>query len=311
MFIPAVLVSQDCFFHLRGKIIDAHNGEPMPFVALYDSDRNLSAETDDSGEFKFENLCAGPMHLRVHHIGCEEVRLFLDFKNDSTITILMHHHAELLDEVVVSGQGIDLVVGEKSVIGKEQIIEAPDKSIGEMLTQVPGVGAIRTGSDIVKPVLHGLSGNRLTLLNNGVAHSGQQWGDGHAPEIDPRAADRLTVIKGANTLAYNGEGIGVILIEKNPIAIEPHVHGLASYGFNTNDLGHSAHLRLQQGSKILSWRADISAQSSSDGQAPDYYLTNTASRGLNGALTLEKTFIEKLKSELYYSLFTSSIPLTP
>ncbi|NNC82952.1 MAG: TonB-dependent receptor [Flavobacteriales bacterium] len=300
-------LGQDCAITIGGTVLDAHNGEPMPYVSLYDSDRAIGTQTDLSGEFTFEGICAGPMHLRINHVGCEEVRLYLDIRQDTSFTLRLHHHAELLDEVVVSESATDRALGEQSVLSTEKIIEAPDKGIGEMLTQVPGVSAIRTGSDIVKPVLHGMSGNRLTLLNNGVAHSGQQWGMGHAPEIDPRSADRLTVIKGANTLAYNGEGMGVILLEKSPIPNEPHIHGLGSYGFNTTDLGHALHLRLQQGMKGLSWRADLSAQSSSDGQTPDHFLTNTASRGLNGAFTLEKTFKQRLRSELYYSVFNSEI----
>lgn len=300
---------QECILTVRGQIIDAHNNEPMSYVAIYDSDRAIGTTSDSSGKFLVENICEGPMHLRVHHVGCEEQRIFLVIRKDTSFTILLHHHAELLDEVVVTGSALDKEVGEQSVLGAEKIIESPDKSIGEMLTIVPGVSGIRTGSDIVKPVLHGLSGNRLTLLNNGVAHSGQQWGMGHAPEIDPRSADRITVIKGANTLAYNGDGMGVILLEKTPIPKEPHVHGLGTYGFNTNDLGHSVHLRLQQGLKGLSWRADLSAQSSSDGKTPDYLLSNTASHGINGAFTLEKTIKEKWKSELYYSIYTSEIAI--
>jgi iron complex outermembrane receptor protein len=35
-------------------------------------------------------------------------------------------------------------------------------------------------------------GNRVSIINNGIAQSGQQWGVDHAPEIDPFTADHIT-----------------------------------------------------------------------------------------------------------------------
>ena len=53
---------------------------------------------------------------------------------------------------------------------------------------------LRNGSGISKPVIHGLFGNRVTILNNGITQSGQQWGNDHAPEIDPFVADHLSCL---------------------------------------------------------------------------------------------------------------------
>ena len=40
-------------------------------------------------------------------------------------------------------------------------------------------------------------GNRVLIMNNGVRQEGQNWGNDHAPEIDPFIATKVTVIKGS------------------------------------------------------------------------------------------------------------------
>ena len=65
-------------------------------------------------------------------------------------------------------------------------------SVG-IVESMTGVSSIKSGAGVSKPVVHGLSGNRVTILNNGLAQSGQQWGNDHAPEIDPYVADHISV----------------------------------------------------------------------------------------------------------------------
>src|SRR5688500_19161669 len=68
--------------------------------------------------------------------------------------------------------------------------------ISEALSKINGVTLLQTGSTISKPVIHGLHSSRILTIVNGVRQEGQQWGNEHAPEIDPFIADKLTVIKG-------------------------------------------------------------------------------------------------------------------
>ena len=45
-----------------------------------------------------------------------------------------------------------------------------------LLEQVSGVSSISTGTAIVKPVIQGMYGNRILIINNGTRQTGQQWG---------------------------------------------------------------------------------------------------------------------------------------
>ena len=64
-------------------------------------------------------------------------------------------------------------------------------------------------------MIHGMHSNRVLILNNGVRQEGQQWGIEHAPEVDPFIANKISVIKGANSVRYGSDAIaGVVLVEK-------------------------------------------------------------------------------------------------
>ncbi len=58
-----------------------------------------------------------------------------------------------------------------------------------MIEGVTGVSTLKNGDAIAKPVVHGLYGNRITILNHGIAQAGQQWGNDHSPEIDPTVCE--------------------------------------------------------------------------------------------------------------------------
>ncbi len=67
--------------------------------------------------------------------------------------------------------------------------------LADMTESVAGVRTLRNGSGITKPIIHGLYGNRVAVVNNGLIQAGQQWGADHAPEIDPNSINVITVVK--------------------------------------------------------------------------------------------------------------------
>ncbi len=111
-----------------------------------------------------------------------------------------------------------------------------------MLRQVTGVTSLNTGPTIVKPMLHGLQGYRVLLLNNGVRQEGQQWGDEHGIEMDEYAVDRAEIVKGPGSLMYGSDGIaGVLnfLAPKAPPIGEIKTQLISNYQSNNNLIGYS------------------------------------------------------------------------
>lgn len=197
-----------------------------------------------------------------------------------------------------------------SVLEKEKLDEQRGLSLGQMLKVVAGVNAIQTGPSIFKPMIHGLYGNRVAIQQNGVRQEGQQWGMEHAPEIDPFAAARVSVVKGAGSVRYGADAIGgIILVEPAPLPTEPILRGEANMAAVSNGRMGAAALRLEGNHEkipALAWRVQGSTRRGGNVKTPKYFLDNTglAETSFTGTLAWNK---QKWGAELFYSLFTTKL----
>src|ERR1700748_828948 len=134
-----------------------------------------------------------------------------------------------LQKVQVTAQKLKkdrLNVVVSDTIGGKQLEETRGLSLGESLKTIAGVNSLQTGPSISKPVIHGVYSNRILILNNGVRQEGQNWGNDHAPEIDPFVATKLSVIKGPASIRYGSDAIGgVILVDPREMRTAPGVDG--------------------------------------------------------------------------------------
>ena len=304
--LPVLTCAQDCNLAISGFIKDVSTGNPILYASIYVKELQTGDVADSLGFFNVKSVCAGKYHISISHIGCETQELYLNVLSDTTITILLSHNSKLLNEVMVVGEAGKITTQETQSLNSERISQNTDKNLATMLENISGVSTIKNGSGIAKPVVHGLYGNRLSILNNGVAQSGQQWGVDHSPEIDPLVANRITVVKGVGALEYQGSSLGsVILVEPKKIDKEPHLHGEGRYFFESNGLGNGLNLELQQYGKFLAWRAVGTFKRSGDKRTSKYFLRNTGNQETNIAFQLEKVWSKKWLSDLYFSSFNA------
>ena len=81
-------------------------------------------------------------------------------------------------------------------------------SLGASLDHLAGVSNVATGSQVGKPVIRGLSGNRVRVLSDGIATNFQQFGVRHPPNVDPFMAERIEVVRGASSVLYGSDALG-------------------------------------------------------------------------------------------------------
>ena len=306
LFLPILTSAQNCNFTISGIVKDVSTGNPLAYANIYIKESKLRTFTDSLGLFKFRTVCAGNYHLIVSHISCQAKELYLNVMGDTRVVVRLDHSDQFLDEVAIIGTNGKVGTQEKESLNSYMITQNTDKNLATMLENISGVSTIKSGKAVSKPMVHGLYGNRLTILNNGVTQAGQQWGIDHSPEIDPLIAHKITVIKGVGALEYQGNSLGsVVLVEPKPITKEPHIHGEGRYFFQTNGLGNGLNLELQQYHKKLAWRATGTLKKSGDNYTPNYYLRNTGSEEANFALQFEKSFQKNWFANLYFSTFNS------
>lgn len=81
----------------------------------------------------------------------------------------------------------------------------------EGLATIPGVSQISTGTSIGKPVIRGLSGNRVLVYSQGVRIENQQFGDEHGLGLNDAGVESVEVIKGPASLLYGSDALGGVL----------------------------------------------------------------------------------------------------
>jgi iron complex outermembrane receptor protein len=306
-FVLALVQSnaQVCNLRLTGHIHStaAHENVADVTVTLLETGRSIV--TDQNGDFSFDNLCAGTYTIHTTHTNYDTATRLIHLLANAHIDIDLQLVNDTLASVTVTG----LQPANNSVTSRlsgKELEETRGMSLAEALSKMNGVTMLQTGSGIAKPVIHGLHGNRILTINNGVRQEGQQWGNEHAPEIDPFIANRLTIIKGVDELRFGSDAIGgVILVEPRPLMDRAGLNAEYYLAYSTNNRQWvTAGIWEQQLKRIpsLTYRVHASLKRGANFQTPDYFLNNTASRAenLSATLGLRK---EHVQMEWYYSYY--------
>ncbi len=299
---------QDCTISLSGYIYDAGTEEPLEYANVLVEELQTGAVTDSTGYFLIEDICPGHIHISFSHIGCEAQRLHLDIDKDTTIVYTLDHTDHILHEVSITDRKSPTATQNFESISTQYISDNAADNLSNLIASMPGVSSLKNGSGIAKPIVQGLYGNRLTILNNGVVQAGQQWGNDHSPEIDPLVANKISVIKGVNAISYmNGQMGAIVLVEPSKIDQDPHTHGKLQYFYESNGRSNGVNAQIQKYGSHLAWKLNGTFKKSGDRSTPDYYLNNTGGQETNIALQLEKKLSDKHNAQLYISSFNADL----
>lgn len=307
-FVIFNLGAQNCNLKIQGSVFDEAPNVPLAFVNIFIQELSKGTITDEDGNFELRDICPGHYHLTFSHIGCDGERMHLDIYSDTILNVLLSHTPTTFGTVLIKGKKEEFVTQPNVSVNRRAIEDNANQSLSGLLENEAGVHLLKNGSGISKPIVQGLYGNRLVILNNGIAQSGQQWGNDHSPEIDPFAADKITVLKGVSAIEYGAGNLGsVILVEPKRIENEPHLHGQVNYVFETNGRGHNLNTRLGKYTPTLAWKVSGTLKKYGDRETADYFLNNTGIEEGSLAMQLEKTVKDQLFLDFYASTFNTQL----
>lgn len=98
-----------------------------------------------------------------------------------------------------------------SVLSSADLRRDHGVSLAQTIARLPGVRSLSTGEQIGKPVIRGLSGARVLVLDNGLRLEDYSWSDEDGPSIDARLADRVEVIRGPASVLYGSDALGGVV----------------------------------------------------------------------------------------------------
>ena len=301
-----------CLHSLYGVVSDSSTLEPLLYANVSVSGTTRGSLTGKNGEYRIEGLCDGEILIRVSHIGCGTKDFHVTISENTHFDIRLPHSESHLDTVLVEDKhpGPKPTVAAATLSG-EELERQSGVSLADAIKDITGVNTLRTGSNISKPVIHGMHSNRLLILNNGVRQESQQWGTEHAPEIDPNVAGQITILKGAGGVRYGPEAIGgAILIEPAPLRDSAGIGGnLNLSGFSNGRTGAgSAKIDFNPGGKMRSFAGRIqgSVRKGGNSRTPACFISNSGLEEKNFSAACGWT-ATSFGVDAYYSQFNSRI----
>ena len=134
--------------------------------------------------------------------------------NSASAQVLAAVAPQKIDEVVVIGNPLDArdVVAPVSTLSGTELLLKKGSTLGETLNNLPGVSQSWFGPNASRPVIRGLDGDRIRILNNlGSSLDASSLSNDHNPSIDPLVVEKVEVLRGPAALLYGGAAIGGVV----------------------------------------------------------------------------------------------------
>ncbi|MFZ4436577.1 MAG: TonB-dependent receptor [Flavobacterium psychrophilum] len=198
---------------LSGKVTDDKNtAQDQVIVSI--PELHLDTQTNEQGEFYFLNLPNTQLNLSFSKLGFESMSKSIDTKTTQILAVQLTPSIFEMDEVIVS-TGFRKMQSQNVMkvthLSLKSLQKKGEPTLMSALSSIPGVDQLSTGTAIGKPVIRGLSGNRILVYTQGVRLENQQFGEEHGLGINEAGIESVEVIKGPASLLYGPDAIGGVL----------------------------------------------------------------------------------------------------
>ncbi|MCJ7756717.1 MAG: TonB-dependent receptor, partial [Gillisia sp.] len=229
---------------IEGSILNSHTNEPVIDASVYLPKLERVTMTISDGKFLLNNIPEGNFQMVISSLGFTTQTVDVNTSLTEPLIIQLQASAIEMEAIIVSTP-FHKLQSENVVLVARETVENLSKSgavtLAEGITQIPGVESITTGAGIGKPVIRGLSANRVLVYTQGVRLENQQFGDEHGLGVSSSGVESVEVIKGPASLLYGSDALGgVLYLNPEKYAVADNTEADAKITYHTNSLGTEA-----------------------------------------------------------------------
>ncbi len=279
---------------IKGKVTDKSTGEALPSANVHLVELKRGVITKVDGTFIIDRVSEGSYTIEISYVGYRKTRKKVDVKDNEIVNlnIELEQMTISLQEVVVTGTPY-----EKSLFEIHQPITVLDEdklglrlgdNIAKTLSYEPGINLEYNGSAVGRPVIRGLTGTRILILDNGVRiGDASDLSADHAISFDPISVKRIEVILGPASLFYGVNSVSGainIISEDIPRAVHDRLNGSFRLMGATVNSSFSGFGVLDYGIKNLGFRVELGYRENGDTKTPVRTLNNTEAKDLTSSI---------------------------
>jgi iron complex outermembrane receptor protein len=187
------------------------------------------------------------------------------------------HHG--IDQIIVTATPLARTVEDlaqpTSVLFGDELAKKQSTSIGETLSQEPGLSSSYFGPVSSRPVIRGQFGERVRVLANGLdSLDASALSEDHQTTVEGLLADRIEIVRGPATLLYgSGAAGGVVNVVDTRFIEEPlavPISGAIALGGDTAVGNRNAAFRAHFGTESVAFNADYFVRSTDNIEIPGF-----------------------------------------
>lgn len=258
---------------LKGNITSSNN-EPLFGVEIYAPKLHKGTTSNLDGTYTLKNLPNGTIELVFSYIGyTTQVKTITFDKAEQHLDIILAESVFEMDEVIVSTpfnklQSENVMKVESKTVSQLQKQGAP--TLIEGISTIAGVSQISTGTNIGKPVIRGLSGNRVLVYTQGIRLENQQYGSEHGLGINEAGIESVEVIKGPASLLYGSDALGgVLYLNPEKFGKSNSVESSIGSRYFSNTLGSNTTYGFKASAEKLKFLTRLTYNAHSDYEVPN------------------------------------------
>lgn len=183
-----------------------------------------------------------------------------------------------LHEITITGNplGAAQIIAPAANLSGESLLLQKSATLGDTLQNLPGVSSTYFGPNAGRPMIRGLDGDRIRVLqNSGSATDVSALSHDHNTPIDSLTLERIEVLRGPAALLYGGSAMGGVVnvidnrIPKTPVAgPEGGYSGRADIGYASGNEEKSGAALLEGGTDRYALHVDAFMRESGDATVP-------------------------------------------
>lgn len=233
-----------------GTVTNAEDGTPLSQVSIYFPELEKGTATNTNGSFEITNIPNGNFELVISSLGFETFEQKMAISSHTgPLQIELVPSAIEMEEIIVSTPFHKLQSENVMKVERADIKELKGNgaiTLSEGISNIAGVESITTGVGIGKPVIRGLSANRVLVYAQGVRLENQQFGSEHGLGINDAGLESVEVIKGPASLLYGSDAMGgVLYFNPEKFAQPNNTEGDVNLNYFTNTQGLGANAGIK------------------------------------------------------------------